>query len=214
MHKKSLRIFLVVTLLIGTVVAGASLLGRKVPEKAALQTAEVRSGEDEDSTPVEEPVADRDTIGKESPSEGSEAAPEEEAADPAGLRDRLLIIDGQGEVEVGVTLENPLQDDEEFLVFKTQLNTHSVEVDGYDFGKLATLTTSDGVSLTDRILWESSGGDSHHFVGYYKVPRIIEGKKVVTGDTAYLELQITGIDNVENRTFRWEKDVLDLIPVT
>ncbi|HSP47141.1 MAG TPA: hypothetical protein VLN47_03585 [Clostridiaceae bacterium] len=212
MRKKSLSIFLVVTLIIGTVWVGASLVGRLIPDKETLQAAEVRTGEVEDRTTVETPGEQDDTIGKESPSEGSEQDPAGKAADPAALGDRLLLIDGQGDVEIGVTLENPIQDDEAYLVFKTQLNTHSVDLDGYDYEKLATLRTSEGLKISKGILWERPEGDIHHFIGYYKVPRIIDGKNVVTKDTTYLELRITGIDNVEDRTFRWEKDVLDLIP--
>lgn len=214
MKKGSLKMYLIVILLIGAGMTGISMLSGMVTDKADLKAAEIRTREEEDRTQAESPVEGSDRKGIEETEEEIGQVDEETVKESSNLLDRLLIIDGQGEVEVGVTLENPLQDDEAYLVFKTQLNTHSVEVDGYDFGKLASLKTSDGILSTDRILWEKSGGDSHHFVGYYKVPRIIEGKKVVTEDTAYLELQLTGIDNVENRTFRWEKDVLDLIPIT
>lgn len=214
MKKGSLKMYLIVILLIGAGMTGISMLSGMVTDKADLKAAEIRTREEEDRTRAETPVEGSDREGLEDKGKGIGQDEEDSAKDSSGLLDRLLIIDGQGEVEVGVTLENPLQDDEAYLVFKTQLNTHSVEVDGYDFGKLATLKTSDGILSTDRILWEKSGGDSHHFVGYYKVPRIIEGKKVVDADTEYVELIVTGIGNVENRTFRWEKDILDLIPIT
>lgn len=214
MKKKNWRTYLIVTLLIGTVMAGAGFVGKIFPDKSALQAAEVRNREDEDREKDEALVEQKDTSGSERPSEGSGEAPEGTAADPEAINDRLLLIDGQGEVEVGVTFENPLQDDQEYLVFKTQLNTHSVDLDGYDYGKLATLRTSEGLKVLDGILWEKPEGDVHHFVGYYKVPRITGGKDILTEDTTYLELRITGIDNVEDRTFRWEKDVLDLIPTT
>lgn len=212
MKIKNWRLSLVAILLIGAVMAGAGLVGNIFPDKAALQAAEVKNREAEDRTTDEAGKGQKDAAASESPSAGSTESPEGEAPDPAAVKDRLLVIDGQGNVEVGVTFENPLQDDQEYLVFRTQLNTHSVDLDGYDYGKLATIQTSEGIRITDGIIWEKPEGDVHHFVGYYKVPRIIDGKDILTRDTAYLELRITGIDRVEDRTFRWEKEVLDLIP--
>lgn len=130
----------------------------------------------------------------------------------SGLRDRLLKVDSQGgSVDAAIEFLNPVEDDNKYLVFKAQFNTHSVDLDQYDFGKMTTFKTGDGLELREEIIWEKAEGEGHHYLGYYKIPKAAGGNPVITKDTEFVEINISGLDNISNRSFKWEEDVLKLI---
>ncbi|TDT63632.1 hypothetical protein EDD71_10157 [Fonticella tunisiensis] len=127
------------------------------------------------------------------------------------LRDKLLKIDSRGSVQVGATILNPIEKDDKYIVIEMQFDTHSVDLDVYDFQRIATFKTSDGVEMNQEIIWEKADGGGHHYLGKYKIPKVVDGKPVITEKTESIELDIKGLDNVENRTFKWEKDVIKLL---
>ncbi|MFZ5968421.1 MAG: hypothetical protein ACOYVK_14805 [Bacillota bacterium] len=136
---------------------------------------------------------------------------DEEAEKVNQLSDKLFRLDSQGEVQVGALLVNPIEDDPDYLVFKTQFNTHSVDLDGYAFKNMAVFKTSDGLVLKDEIIWEKADGDGHHYLGNYKIPKKINGKPVIQDSTNSIELIIVKVDGIEERPLVWEKEVLGLL---
>lgn len=128
-----------------------------------------------------------------------------------GLKEKLLKYDGQGSVEVSGSLLNSIEKSEEFIIIEAQFNTHSVDLDVYDFQKIASFKTSDGVEISKEIVWEKEEGEGHHFLGKYMIPKVINGKPIITEKTEFIELDIKNLDNIENRAFKWEKDVLKFL---
>lgn len=127
------------------------------------------------------------------------------------LRDKLSRFDGQDAVQINATLENPIQENEQYIVIKVQFSTHSVSLDDYDFSKIASFKSSEGIELSKEILWEKIEGEGHHYLGIYKVPKEINGKLIISKNTSTIELNISNLDDVPNRSFKWDKDVLKLI---
>ncbi|WBW95018.1 hypothetical protein [Oceanirhabdus sp. W0125-5] len=126
------------------------------------------------------------------------------------IENKIVSSDSQGEVDIIGTLLNVIEDDEDYIIIQLQFNTHTVDFSQYDFSEMATFKTSDGIEINKEILWESEGY-GHHFMGYYKIPKVIENKELITDKTEFIELTIKGLDNVENRLLKWEQDILQLI---
>lgn len=127
------------------------------------------------------------------------------------LKDQLFKMDGQGNVQVGAMFMNPMEENEDYYIFKTQFNTHSVDIDQYDLGKMAIFTTGDGIVLKDEIIWEKLDGEGHHYIGNYRIPKSIDGKPIITENTQFIELNISELDGIQNRRMIWERDTLELI---
>ncbi|MFT9498206.1 hypothetical protein [Anaerosolibacter sp.] len=127
------------------------------------------------------------------------------------LTNRLLRIDSQSDVQVGAILVNPIKDDENFYIFKVQFNTHSVNLDQYDFNDMAIFTTSVGIELKDEVIWEKIDGEGHHYLGNYKVPKVIEGRSTIDKNTEFITLGIINLDGIERRELKWEKDTMDFL---
>lgn len=128
-----------------------------------------------------------------------------------GLEEKLQKYDGQGNVGVSGSLMNPIEKNDEYIVIEAQFNTHSVNLDEYDFQKIASFKTSHGIQIDKEIIWEKEEGADHHFLGKYKIPKVINGKPIITEKTEFIELNIKNLDNVENRAFIWEKDIIELL---
>lgn len=109
-------------------------------------------------------------------------------------------------VTVDVTFLNPVQKNEEELVFKVALDTHSVDLLGFKIDKLSTLRNSEGIEVKEGFVWTPESESSHHRSGYLKVPAKINGTPLISEKTEYIVLEIRGIET--NREFKWEKDVL------
>ena len=83
------------------------------------------------------------------------------------------------------------------LVFNVEMDTHSVELDQYDLGKLAILR-DDGGKEYRPISWDSAPG-GHHRGGTlaFPLPESLNQAK-------YLELLIRDVAGVKERVFKWE----------
>jgi hypothetical protein len=128
-----------------------------------------------------------------------------------GLKEKLQKYDGQGSVDVSGSLMNPIEKNDKYIIIEAQFNTHSVDLDAYDFQKIASFKTSDGIEINKEIVWEKEDGGGHHFLGKYKIPEVVNGKPIITEKTEFIELDIKNLDNVENRAFKWEKDIVKLL---
>jgi hypothetical protein len=129
------------------------------------------------------------------------------------LTDGLSRFNGEGSVQVDAVLEKASENDQQYITIKVELNTHSVDLDAFEFSKNVSFKTSEGIKLDKEILWEKTEGVGHHYSGIYKVPKQVNGKPIIDAKTKFIELNIQKLDNVVNRSFRWNKDVLDAIKI-
>lgn len=120
----------------------------------------------------------------------------------------FVKLDGQGEVNVAVDLLNLSKDIENYLVFEIVLNTHSVNLDNIELGRLSSVKNSDGLTVNKEITWEKKGGSGHHIYGFLKVPKKYGDKKIAGESTEYIQLEIKGLTGEETRKFTWNKDEL------
>ena len=121
----------------------------------------------------------------------------------------LLRINEEGSVDVVVTFNNVIEDDDENLVFQLNFNTHSVNLDNIEFDKLSILKTSEDIVIDNEFIWEIAGGGGHHMYGYLKIPKEYKGAPIITKDTKFIELELKSFGGAGSRLFKWEKDVID-----
>lgn len=101
----------------------------------------------------------------------------------------------------GVTLKATWLEPRDRLEFKIVLDTHSVDLDGYDLRALATLR-AEHVRSVSPIAWDAPKG-GHHREGTLRFPaRDAGGAGVYAADRAYT-LSIRDVAGVPLRTFTW-----------
>lgn len=85
------------------------------------------------------------------------------------------------------------------LVFEVAMNTHSVDLDGYDLMELAVMRDNEGNSH-NPVSWDSEAG-GHHRRGTlsFPVPTSLEQDSVY-----YIEIIIREIADIEERILKWE----------
>lgn len=123
--------------------------------------------------------------------EATQPATAAQAAPASVQRDQ-----GDGGVEIEVTFGGPgaaAYEPEQYSVFLVAMNTHSVDLSGYDLVGLTELRA--GGKSYKALRWVSTSDDSHHRSGVLIFPKVDAGQPV--------ELAITTIAGVPVRTFRW-----------
>ncbi len=85
------------------------------------------------------------------------------------------------------------------LIFDVSMNTHSVDLDGYDLGGLAVLRDDMGNEY-HPVSWDSAAGD-HHRRGTltFPLPDSVSQEKA-----KYIEMMIRDVAGIEERVLRWE----------
>lgn len=87
--------------------------------------------------------------------------------------------------------------------FAIVLDTHSVTLDGYDLRQLALLRV-DGVSVKPAS-WDAPAG-GHHRTGTLTFPSTTDhGNQLITERSQKVELVISGVGDVPERVFTWER---------
>jgi uncharacterized protein YxeA len=76
--------------------------------------------------------------------------------------DNLLRFNEEGSVEVVAVPEDSSEKDQKYITIQVQFDTHSVNLDEFDFSKNVIFRTSDGINLSKEIIWEKVGGQGHH----------------------------------------------------
>jgi len=109
----------------------------------------------------------------------------------ASTAESTQTVSGGG-VSVAVTYANPRAG--EPPRFQVTLNTHSVDLDGYNFKTLALLRDEAGKTYAPTKVENQGGG--HHRQVVMTFPKVSEGTKRV-------EVIIKDIAGIKERTFRW-----------
>jgi hypothetical protein len=87
-------------------------------------------------------------------------------------------------------------------VFNVAMNTHAVDLDGYDLKQLAVLRVDGGREMQPSS-WEAPKG-GHHRSGTLTFPTTTaDGKPFISADTHTVELVIRGVAGVPERVFIW-----------
>ena len=106
-----------------------------------------------------------------------------------------------GSVTIEVTWENP--GDGGRPTFSVAMDTHSVNLDRYDLGKLAILRTDQGQEVkTGR--WDAPEG-GHHRSGVLAFPaQDGSGTPILATGVETIELLIRDVAGIKERVLRWE----------
>lgn len=132
-------------------------------------------------------------------SSGFVPAGEEASQHPASINgptNGLVQSNTGGKVTIDVTW---VEARDNSLIFNVAMNTHSVNLDGYDLERLSFLSDDTG-NQYQPVSWDSAPGD-HHRRGTltFTLP-----DSLIQGKTSYLELVIMDVAGVEKRVLRWE----------
>lgn len=117
--------------------------------------------------------------------------------------EELTRTNGEGAVEIDITFLNPLENDQQFWVFKVAMNTHSVNLDKYNLSELTTFKVDGNNQLQKEVVIEKKGA-GHHIMHYIKVSKEINGQKVIKENIKSISIEIKDVDNVALRTFEWD----------
>ncbi len=85
------------------------------------------------------------------------------------------------------------------LIFNVSMNTHSVDLDQYDLGKLAVLQDDAGNEY-HPVSWNSAPG-GHHRRGTLAFP---SPDSLSQGKVKYIEIVIQDVAGIEERVLKWE----------
>ena len=87
-------------------------------------------------------------------------------------------------------------------VFAVEMDTHAVDLDGYDLRQLAILRTDQGQEIQPA-QWNAPAG-GHHRAGTLTFPATTAtGTPVIGPNTRTLELIIRNVSGIPERSFRW-----------
>lgn len=103
-----------------------------------------------------------------------------------------------GQVTMNVSWQGPTAGP----VFAVAMDTHAVDLDGYDLRQLAVLRTDEGQEVRP-IGWDAPMG-GHHRNGMLTFPKMdANGKPVIGPNTHHITLIIRNVAGVSERTFQW-----------
>ena len=103
-----------------------------------------------------------------------------------------------------VTIKATLQNTSPRPVFKIVMDTHAVDLDGYDLSTLAVLRTAQGQTIQPTG-WEAPTG-GHHREGMLTFPATTaDGSTIMGPDTRTVELIIRNVAGVPERTLTWTR---------
>lgn len=135
---------------------------------------------------------------------------DDDIEDKSNIEEQIIRFDDKGEVNVAILLNNLIESDENNVVFKVYLDTHSVDLDLLDLGNSSILRTGNGFVIDKGFTWKKAAGEGHHIFGYLKLPRKHNGIDILNNAKEFIELEIKNIGDVQSRLFRWDEDILKL----
>lgn len=90
------------------------------------------------------------------------------------------------------------------LSFGVSMDTHSVDLDQYKMETISILK-DDKDNQLKALKWDGNMGGGHHRSGVLIFPsKLPDGKEVMASGAKYVEVVIKGVDNVPERTFKWD----------
>ncbi len=125
--------------------------------------------------------------------------------------EQYIRYDNLGPINIGILFKNPMEPNDEYLVFEIMLNNHSMNVDDIDYSKLVSLRNDKGILIQEGFEWTLTEGSGHHAFGILKLPMKYNGENIVEDTTQYIELELKGIEDgeeIESSKFIWEQDAL------
>jgi hypothetical protein len=125
----------------------------------------------------------------------STAAPAQPPPMAAASAAGLTRVSEGGQVTVKATWAGPAAG----LVFTIVMDTHAVDLDGYDLAQLAALRVDGGPDLAP-VRWDAPAG-GHHREGTLAFPTEQGGKPVIGAQTRRIELTIRDVAGVPERVF-------------
>ena len=132
------------------------------------------------------------------PNSGSDAA-----ASSGGVSSRLASAPDQVNVGGNVTVRVTWQGPEAGPTFNVAMDTHSVDLDPYDLGKMVVLHTGDGRESA-VLTWDAPKG-GHHRKGKLVFSEVaLDGRPFIAANTNSIELIIYDLSGVPTRGFTWE----------
>ena len=125
-------------------------------------------------------------------------APPADTAPAAAVSGAVTQTNEGGQVTIKATWQGPSAGP----IFDVVLDTHAVDLDGYDLQQLALLRI-DGAREIRPTGWDAPKG-GHHRAGTLTFPATTaDGSALIAPDTRTLELVIHDIAGVTERVFRW-----------
>lgn len=118
---------------------------------------------------------------------------------PASVTADTTRISEGGQVTVKASWANPFASP----VFTIVMDTHAVDLDGYDLARIAALRVDGGPELAP-IGWDAPAG-GHHREGTLTFPTEQGGNSVIGVKTRTVELIVRGVAGVPERVLTWER---------
>lgn len=100
-----------------------------------------------------------------------------------------------------VTITATWQDSAPRPAFTIVMDTHAVDLDGYDLARLAVLRIDGGTELSP-VSWDAPPG-GHHREGTLTFPAEQGGKPLITAQTRSIELIVRDVAGVAERVLTW-----------
>lgn len=109
---------------------------------------------------------------------------------------------------IGKEDETARYDFDKYIVFRLSVDSHSVDLSGYNFEKSVLLRDSSGNQL-GAVEWISESDDSHHRSGLIVFPRDSLGDP--PSGTEYVEVIIRNLAGATERVLRWDAPIPGLL---
>jgi hypothetical protein len=123
---------------------------------------------------------------------------------PTHIAPEAVVSSGATQTSEGgqVTIKATWQGPGAGLIFDVVMDTHAVDLDGYDLAQLAALRI-DGAREIHPASWDAPKG-GHHRQGKLTFPSTVgDGSPLITADTRTIELVIRDVAGVPERVLRW-----------
>ena len=123
---------------------------------------------------------------------------------PSHIAPEALVSSGATQTSEGgqVTIKATWQGPGAGLIFDVVMDTHAVDLDGFDLAQLAALRV-DGAREVHPASWNAPKG-GHHRQGILTFPSTAgDGSPFITADTRAIELVIRDVAGVPERVLRW-----------
>lgn len=127
------------------------------------------------------------------------------AAEASGTSKKVTRSHSGGAITIDVSWLKPEDvSAAEELKFEVRMNTHSVDLEQYDMGRLSRLETNGGLSI-EPSGWFNPGGGGHHRYGVLKFSATRpDGSHLILPETRFIEVVIQEVGGVPERRFRWD----------